>query len=922
MRLVLPLLALLMTLALSAAPAPTPPVKPGKPVPEPAPLPKAPMPKPEPPPDPNPRPRPEPKPEPKPDQPKPPVPNPKPVAPVTETKPATPAPVAATATDPKKKKTVAEVVKDMKKVTGLFEFYFDQEKGVHHLYVKKDQVGPEFIYFTQTADGVVQAGHSRGQYGGELVFRIAESFDRIEFIQESTAFYFNPDSPLARSKQANISHAILASEPIVARDAGGYLIAAGNLFQKESLLMVKAPTTDNNKAVLGKLSDTKTKISRVQNYPDNTLVHVEYVYENSSPMWNKDSKEKADEIADPRYISIRVQHNLIRMPENDYRPRFDDPRIGYFSTQVTDLTSTSVTPFRDVVHRWHLVKQKPGTALSEPVQPIVFWIENTTPVEFRDTIRTAALRWNEAFASAGFKDALVIKQQPDNAKWDAGDINYNVMRWTSSPNPPYGGYGPSFVNPRTGQILGADIMLEFSFVTNRLRTARLYQEMGLASLEEKEDSAPQWRNPHQCMAGNCAQQGMLFAGTALRLDAAPEIEAKGLVYEGLHYLVLHELGHTLGLNHNFRSSQLHDPVAIHKREVTEKTGLTGSVMDYPPANVAPPGTPQGQYYTTKPGPYDHWAIEYGYSEALEEPAREAKRLAALTARSHEPQLGFANDADDMRRTGKGIDPRAMLYDMSSDSVTYAAQRCETVKQKLAGLLAKQPEKGASWQSLTQAYVTLTTEAANSLTAVSRYVGGVYVERAFVGQSPDASPFTPVEADKQRQALVVLAKYAFAPDAWQLPANLASHLQQQRRGFDFFKEDEDPRLHERVAKMHRSLLDQLTHVEVQRRIVDSALYGNEMPLGEVMYSLTAAIFEGDPDAGPGTVRQNLQSEYLDRLLKIVNSGSYQPAAQGVALGQVERIRHLITNAVPFKGMEGRLHATLLAYKIRRGLDEGK
>ncbi|MDZ4288012.1 MAG: DUF5117 domain-containing protein, partial [Prosthecobacter sp.] len=380
MRFVLPFLALLMTLALTAAPTPNP-VKPGKPTPEPAPLPKGPMPKPEPPPDPNPRPqpKPEPKPEPKPDEPKPPLPNPKPVAPVTETKPAT----AATA-DPKKKKTVAEVVKEMKKLSGLFEFYYDPEKGAHHLYVKKDQLGPEFIYFTQTTDGVVQAGHNRGQYGNEVVFRIAETFDRIEFIQESTSFYFNPESALARSKQANISHAVLASEPIVARDAGGFLIAAGNLFQKESLLMVKAPTTDNNKAVLGKLSDTKSKITRVQNYPDNTLVNVEYVYENSTPMWNRDAKEKADEIADPRYISIRVQHNLIRMPENDYRPRYDDPRIGYFSTQVTDMTSTSVTPFRDVIHRWNLVKQKPGTALSEPVQPIVFWIENTTPVEFRD----------------------------------------------------------------------------------------------------------------------------------------------------------------------------------------------------------------------------------------------------------------------------------------------------------------------------------------------------------------------------------------------------------------------------------------------------------------------------------------------------------------------------------------------------------
>ncbi len=118
------------------------------------------------------------------------------------------------------------------------------------------------------------------------------------------------------------------------------------------------------------------------------------------------------------------------MPDNDFKPRFDDPRIGYFSTQVTDMTSSSATPYRDVIHRWNLAKQKPGTKLSEPVQPITFWIENTTPVELRDLIREATLRWNQAFETAGFKDAIVVKQQPDNAAWDAGDINYNVLRWT------------------------------------------------------------------------------------------------------------------------------------------------------------------------------------------------------------------------------------------------------------------------------------------------------------------------------------------------------------------------------------------------------------------------------------------------------------------------------------------------------------
>ena len=884
-----------------------------------------PMPKPVPPtPVPAPAPKPDPAPVPKPAPSPTPAPGPTPGKPEVKPAPSSevekkkeePAKTSSTNNEPKKK-TMAEATKGQKHITGLFEFYLDRDKGALNLYVKKDQIGPEFIYFNQTLDGVVQAGHNRGRYGDERIFRIGHSWGRLEFIAENTAFYFDPQSPLARAASANTSHAILASESILAEDANGYLISATNLFLRESLLMIKSPGSDGSKAVLGKLSETKTKMQKLNGYEDNTAIVVEYVYENAAPTWANNEKVNAEEITDPRYVSIRVQHNLIRMPVNDFKPRFDDPRVGYFTTKVTDLTSAAATPYRDVIHRWNLVKQKPGTKLSEPVEPIIFWIENTTPVELRDMIRQAALRWNEAFATAGFKDALVIKQQPDNATWDAGDINYNVMRWTSSPNPPFGGYGPSFVNPRTGQILGADIMLEFSFLTNRLRSQRIFEELGLASPEEEVSEPSQKLDPVLCQSALYTQQGLLFGGTALRLSAAPEADMKELTRQAIFQLILHELGHTLGLTHNFRASQFYDPVTIHQKEVTEKTALTGSVMDYMPANIAPIGIPQGEYYITKPGLYDHWAIEYGYSEALEDPVAELARLKKIAARSNQPELAYANDADDMRKVGKGIDPRAMIFDMSSDPVTYGIQRCELVKTKVKELLSKEPRTDESWHSLTRAYLTLTSESANALVAVSRYVGGVYVERVFVGQAPQTQPYTPVDKARQEAALLALKTYAFAPDAWVVPADLAAHLQQQRRGFDFSKEDEAPKLHDRLTQLQQSLLDQLMHADTQKRILDSALYGNEVPLTQVMGSLTEAIYTGDAATGPSSLRQDLQSEYLERLLRMVNNSNYLPAAQAVAYGEIESIRVKLTQA-PFLATPA--HASFLRYKIKRGLDE--
>lgn len=868
----------------------------------------APAPQPAPSPAPKPAPAPTPQPAPKPAPATPPATAQAPAQPQ-----AVPAPAPATSATPAKK-TIADFVKNFEAFSGLFQLYRDREKGTVYLLIRKDQIGPEFIYFNHTVDGVVQAGHNRGRFGNEAVFTISRSYDKIEFTGQNTSFYFDPQHPLARASKANISNAVLASEPIVSQDDSGYLVAAGNLFLRESLLQVKFSGGDPNKAVLGKLSESKTKFTDLRNYTDNTQLTVDYVFENSSPGWVYTEKDRADEITDPRYVSVRVQHSLIRMPKNQFKPRFDDPRIGYFTTQVTDLTTTDPTPYRDFIHRWDLVKQKPGTSPSEPVQPVTFWIENTTPVEFRDTIRDAVLRWNEAFESAGFKHAIVVKQQPDDAAWDAGDINYNVLRWTSSPNPPFGGYGPSFVNPRTGQILGADIMLEYSFITNRLRSHRIFDNRGLAGLQD--EPAATGRHGYDCLLGDCMKQGLMFGMTNMRLHPAERVDESTMIKEALTKLILHEVGHTLGLNHNFRASHLYNPVDIQNRELTEKTGLYGSVMDYPAINVAPLGGRQGQYYMTKPGPYDHWAIEYGYSEALEDPVKERERLQKIAARSHERELAFANDADDMRRTGKGVDPRAMIFDLSSDPVAYGIQRCELVKERTGRLLKEYPRQGESYQDLLQAYVSLANEAGNALVAISRYVGGVYVDRAFVGQEPDGKPYVPVDKATQQKAMAALAKFAFAPDAWVAPADLLAHLQQQRRGFDFSKEDELPKLHDRIFKVQRAILDHLTHPDVQQRILDSSLYGNQYTLREMMTDLTNAIFAGD-DKGLSAVRLNLQSDYLDRLIRIANGGTSLPTNQAIAYGMIEKVRQLIKAPAFGASVEYR---QFLEYKIRRGLDE--
>ena len=778
---------------------------------------------------------------------------------------------------PTEAKSIAAITAASERIDGFFTLFRKRADGSVHMLIREDQLDHEFIYTVVAQDGVVQGGHFRGQYRDNKVLVLRRHFDRIEFVETNTGFYFDPASPLSRSGQANIPPAVLAVEKIVAEDKenGEVLVALNPVLLKEKLSQIKPSANPKVKPgerfSLGKLSDARSKVVAINNYPENTSLLTEMVYENPAPVVQGD-----EDVTDSRAISVRVQHTLVAMPDNDFVPRAADYRIGYFTDRVTDLTSRDVAPYRDMITRWHLVKKNPEAAISDPVEPITWWIENTTPYEYRDVIKAAALSWNLAFEEAGFSNAIVVKQQPDDAGWDAGDIRYNVLRWTSSPNPPFGGYGPSFSNPRTGQIIGADIMLEFSFLTNRLRIRDVLQPGGL-------DVNSPFRH---CELGAQMQMDQMFAAQALAAGGLGEAQRAQLIEDSMYMLILHEIGHTLGLTHNMRASQL-QPDVFDAAAVAAK-GLSGSVMDYEAVNVAPPGKTQTPFYQNRPGLYDLWAIEFGYAPSLVDAAAEKARLQALLARSTEPELAYGNDADDMRRPGRGIDPHINIYDHSGDAVGYAEERLQLVRDIQADLLAEY--QGETYQALYNSFAVLMNQLSRSGGVVSRYVGGVHINRAAPGAAA-APPYQPVAARQQQRAMQVLAKYIFAPDALGGSESVYQHLQRQRRGFDFSAEPEDPKLHAMMLSVQKRILDHLLHPRTLQRVSDSRLYGNDYELTQMLNDLTGAIFEADKRGTVNSIRQNLQVEYLKRLVSIWRgnkSSKVSHLARSAVLAQLEKL----------------------------------
>jgi hypothetical protein len=550
-----------------------------------------------------------------------------------------------------------------------------------------------------------------------------------------------------------------------------------------------------------------------------------------------------------------------------------------------------------MIHRWKLVKKNPEAAISEPVTPITWWIENTTPLEWRATIKEGVLAWNVAFEKAGFKNAMAVKVQPDNADWDAGDVRYNVLRWTSSPNPPFGGYGPSFVNPRTGEILGADIMLEFVHFTNRVFADKLYNDattnMELETSEELEVTKFfKKQNLNYCSMGHVMHDNIQLGSAVLQATGASDLDMEALKKEGMKSLIMHEVGHTLGLNHNMKASQLFSPEQLADADFIKGKALTGSVMDYAGINITNDRSKQGQYADMSVGPYDIWAVQFGYQDFKDD-----SEMSVLLNKSTKPELIFGNDADDMRSPGKAIDPRVMIGDLSNDQITYSINRFELVNSMMKNLKTQFTTKGETYEDLRRAYYTLHNQSAVAGGVISRFIGGVYVDRSTFGQEGGTQPYTPVSLSDQKRAMEAMKKYIFAPDAFNTPKDVYNFLAKQRRGFNFFGGSEDPKIHEQVLGYQTKVLAHLMHPNTLQRISNSELYGNDYKLSSFMSDINNIMFKPDVYGSINSFRQNLQAVYTKRLISMISgkaSSRFTVAAKSMAIYNLKNIKIWVSN----------------------------
>lgn len=796
-------------------------------------------------------------------------------------------------------KPFADVVKDAKIIKGMFTFYQTEEKVL--LEIQPDQFDKMYMLSLTCESGLGEGGFYAAEMCGETPVVFHKQSKNVQLIAKNTSFLAQDNSPMQRAVSRSFSDSILGSAKLeslphperksVLIDLGGILLTDLPMMSYGLEQSFRIPYHfDPKNSYVGMLKAFE------RNAEVETVAHYATEHPPLPPLLPPGAPAPPmppppRNLPDVRSLQVHFRYSVSELPPPGYRPRLADDRVGHFFTQVQDYsTDTNFESSRRLIHRWRLEKQDRAAPLSRPKQPIVFWLENTVPVEYRDAIREGVLLWNKAFERIGFQDAIEVKQQPDNADWDPADVRYSTLRWFAGYPDPGFAQGPSAVNPLTGEIYDADIRFDAGMTRFFRREANEFvNPVGMPWLDLIQPRRPFLAPWHNGSAEFCdiVQGAVLDAEFSFDLLVSRGMDPQGpeaqkFIHDYLVEIAAHEVGHTLGLRHNFRASTIHTLEQADDAALTEREGLTGSVMDYIPTNIAPRGAKQGQYHQTTLGPYDYWAIEYAYKPiAASSPEGELPELRKIASRASEPALAY--DTDEDAGIGGGpfdMDPLVNRFDFGTDPLKFYARRVKLAGEVWSNMEKTLEKPGEGYQVLRRSFNSAFGQAGYSLFLTSKYIGGVYHYRDHVDDPGNRLPFEPVPAAKQREALELLRANLFSPSSFQFSPQLLNKLANPRfsdfRNFLAMRTRFDVPIHDMVVSLQTQVLDRLYHPIVLSRILDSEVKTsspeNAFSLGLLFTDIQDSVWAETKAPGAtlniSSYRRSLQRVHLRKLIAMV------------------------------------------------------
>ncbi|MDE2160701.1 MAG: zinc-dependent metalloprotease, partial [Burkholderiales bacterium] len=592
-----------------------------------------------------------------------------------------------------------------------------------------------------------------------------------------------------------------------------------------------------------------------------------------------------EHLPDPRSLFVTYVYSLRQLPAQPMTPRAADPRVGYFTESYTDLSNDfRANPRVHQIRRWRLEKKDPHAALSEPVQPITYWLDANIPARYRASIRAGILEWNKAFERIGFKNAIVVRQQQAGADFDDMDSQHASIRWFVGADVGFA-VGPNHDDPRTGEILDADIAMSDVFGRGGRRLIRddvphlpaIYARHGDEACDYAAEAADQYD----------FALDLLEARGEIDPDS-PEAEAFVQAY--IKDVITHEVGHTLGLRHNFKASTTVTEAELKDKAWADAHGISGSVMDYNAFNLPLDGEPKSEYNMVTLGPYDYWAIEYGYKPLT--PGHEKAELEAIAERSRtDPRLAFADDGDAGGYGGQaGIDPLVNRFDLGNDPLAWYERRLELTRELWQRVEQRKPQAGDDPERARRSVLEGLRQLRNIPELAAKYVGGMNTSRDVPGSGKPV--YVPVDPAQQRAALRFLTSGIFAVDSFRFtPEFLASvgpdYIEWKRNGpLDIGKA---------VLQLQTQAMDRLLDAGTARRLLElpnflpAAQRKGAISLAEVYATLREAVWsELKTGKEISLLRRDLQRAHLRRLQAILTRPAADLPADAISLTRMNAV----------------------------------
>ncbi len=864
----------------------------------------------------------------------------------------------------KGQKPFDEVVKDAEKSEGFFTVY--RSKDHFYFEVPEAAFGTDYCLAAQTVRAIGDWSARGSEVGVDLV-RFERRGDNVALVKKNVNFRADEGTSIRHAVDKTFPDSPILVKPIGTTnpETGAPLADLADLFSASTYEILSRRSGY-------KVNGDDPVIVSVHNNPENLTVRVAFHFTRTTEERGESGsggvfggRGGVARLADPRNLEVTVQFDLFRLPENGFRARRSDDRLGFFDTAHKDYTGIDDrdTAFRYRAARWGIEKSDPKAAVSAAKKPVTFYIDRATPREVRPLIREGALWWNEAFEAVGISGAVEVKDEPDSASWDPTDIRYSMIYWNLSDDLNFSGMaGPSLVNPLTGEVLKANVYLNAEFLSYARHRYLVYSWWRAPEGGEWErgagaplDDASSWRSEvadradgRRARARLCDYQGSFSSQLAF---ARLVLQSRGILVPGgpeedryareaFLELVAHEVGHALGFGHNLKASRVSSYADIAK-------GVTGrpfsaSIMDYNPINLPPKGQPPGDYFLKSVGAYDKLALEYLYRpfDGMS-PAEEEKALAAIAVRA-ETAAGLAFDDG----TLSDIDPTSNTDDLGDDAIRFSDDRLAMVEEVMPRLPAMVLGERHDYNVLRQALdAAIFSVSMDYFDIASRHVGGQEVLRLHhvAGATAPRAPIRPISAATQRAALELIDRRLFADGAYAAGPELLNLLKPDLE-FDWnypYRFGSNYAYESRIAYLYGTTLGTLLEPDRLGRVKDNeARYAAGEPvfaMPELFERLTSGVMrgldQGNVSATGGrsplvaSKRRTLQRIYVGLLSDLALSPEKGTPADAsvLAAAELKKVRERARRAAadpalaPSLDAYGRAHLADLDTRIARVLD---